>query len=107
MNKKLPLYAGFSRVDITPSEPVGMELAGMPRLYPGALGVLDPLSAQACYLECGKNRFLMIVCDICLTDALAPHHEEVIKKLARRFSIPAKNIWIVATHCHSSIGETL
>ena len=107
MNKKLPLYAGFSRVDITPAEPVGMELAGMPRLYPGALGVLDPLSARACYLECGKNRFLMIVCDICLTDALAPHHEEVIKKLARRFSIPAKNIWIVATHCHSSIGETL
>lgn len=106
MTKKLPLYAGFSKVDITPAEPRGLELWGMPRIYPGAEGVLDPLEARACYLECGKNKFLMIVCDICLVDVIAPHHEEAIRQLSRMFSIPQKNIWVVSTHSHSSVGET-
>lgn len=83
---------------------MGMDLRGMPRLYPGARGVLDPLFFRACYLECEKNKFLMLVCDTVGTDAFESHHQDVIRNLSRKLSIPLQNIWLTATHCHSSAG---
>lgn len=106
VNKAFSLYAGFSKIDITPREPMGMELLGMPRLYPGARGVLDPLFVRACYLECGKDKFLMLVSDTVGYDASEPEHHEVLRRLARKLSIPLQNIWLVATHCHSSVGKS-
>jgi hypothetical protein len=113
MRARLPLYAGFAKVDITPPEPKGMNLFGMPRPVHGARGVLDPLFARAGYLESGRHQLLMIELDLCLVqhefmattlDALADDRE-VRKALARGTGIAGKNIWLCATHCHSSVGE--
>ena len=111
--KKKPLYAGFSKININPKEPEGMTLYGMPRLYPGARGILDNLYARACYLESGDKKFLMIVCDLVLTkhefmskmmDVLADY-ESILDGISKSTKIDKKNIWLCATHCHSSVGE--
>jgi neutral ceramidase len=99
---KKPLLAGFAKVKITPLEPQGMDLWGMPRIYPGARGIMDDLYARACYLESGTNKFLLIECD--LVELLPQDYDIIINKLARSVVINRKNIWICATHCHSSVG---
>jgi hypothetical protein len=114
MRKKLPLYAGFAKADITPPEPRGMDLFGMPRLYPGARGVLDRLYARACYLESGARKFLLIECDLVLTKHEFLHHaydvladyDTILDTLARAGGLERKNIWLCATHCHSSVGDS-
>jgi hypothetical protein len=99
---KKPLLAGFAKADITPCEPLGMDLWGMPRLYPGAWGILDPLYARACYLESGANKFLLIECD--LVEFLPQDYDKIIDTLARIGALKKENIWICVTHCHSAVG---
>ena len=77
---KHSLYAGFAKIDISPKEPEGMSLFGMPRLYPGARGILEPLYARAVYLESGNKKYLMIAADIVL-NAQAAHHQKSVTVL--------------------------
>ncbi len=116
MQKKQPLYAGFAKINISPKEPQGMTLMGMPRLYPGARGILDQLHARAVYLESGDKKHLMICADIVLVAHEPPlhktvtviyQHEKVINALSKWSGLNKKDIWLVATHCHSSAGEEL
>ena len=103
--KRQPLYAGFSKININPKEPIGMDLCGMTRIYRGARGILDNLYARVVYLESGENKFLMIVCDNALTDVISPDHFKVIDELSKWGGIEKKNIWVVSTHCHSAPSE--
>ena len=105
MDKKQKLYGGFAKIDITPPEPEGMTLMGMPRPFPGARGILDPLYARACYLECGGETFLMIVCDNVAPRVMYPEYLGAVDALSEFGGIKKKNIWVVSTHCHSSTGE--
>ncbi|MEX2544706.1 MAG: hypothetical protein WD316_06220 [Phycisphaeraceae bacterium] len=105
MSERHPLHAGFAKVNITPTEPQGLNLFGMPRQWPGARGVLDDLHARAMYLACGDSKFLLIVCDTVHPRTTHPHHLAVIEHLAAYGGIPRDRIWIVATHCHSAVGE--
>ena len=115
MQKQYPLYAGFARIDISPKEPRGMELNGMPRLYHGALGVMDPLYARACYLKAGKKACLIVICDTVLIARMPPFRddtpveglEEITGAIAKATGLNKKNIHFAATHCHSSIGEVM
>ena len=116
MAGKHSLYAGFAKIDISPKEPEGMSLFGMPRLYPGARGILEPLYARAVYLESGNKKYLMIAADIVLNAQAAHHqksvtvlyqHEKVLAALSKSSGLDKKDIWLVATHCHSSAGEDL
>lgn len=100
------LLAGFATVDITPAHPRGMSLLGMGRVYPGAHGVLDPVSARACYVGTRRDGALLLVLDTVFSKVLRPHQDEVIGELARRTGLPAARIWILCTHCHSSFGES-
>lgn len=102
MAKKLPLLAGFAKADITPREPKGMDLYGMPRPYPGARGILDRLHARACYLESGACKFLLIECD--LVELPSRDYERIVESLARAGGLDKKNIWLCVTHCHSAPG---
>jgi hypothetical protein len=102
MKGKKPLLAGFAKIDITPLEPQGMGLHGMPRWFHGARGILDPLYARACYLESGHNRFLLIECD--LVEMLTSDYAAIIAALARANGLKKANIWLCTTHCHSAVG---
>ncbi|GEM_PF-1513136 len=112
VKKGFPLYAGFEKIDITPEHPVGMELCGMPRLFPGARGILDRLYARAVFLQSGGKKFLMITFDTVYVDYAQPGHSytvlqesQKISKIISKFSgIEVKDIWLTATHCHSSAG---
>ncbi len=105
MSERYPLHAGFAKVNITPDQPQGLTLYGMPRQWPGARGVLDPLHARAMYLACGPDKFLLIVNDNVHPRTTFPHHFRAIDHLARYGSIPRDNIWIVSNHCHSAVGD--
>ncbi|MEI8340866.1 MAG: hypothetical protein WCH43_04915, partial [Verrucomicrobiota bacterium] len=105
MSKPEQLYAGFAKTDITPPHPRGMTLFGMDRVYPGAVGVRDPLHARAVYLGTRSRGVLMVVLDTVTPLVIAPHQDEVIAELARFTGLPKPRIWILCTHTHSSVGE--
>ena len=105
MSKLEQLYAGFAKTDITPPHPHGMTLFGMDRVYPGAIGVRDPLYARATYIGTRSRGVLMVVLDTVTPLVIAPHQDEVIAELASITGLPKGRIWILCTHTHSSVGE--
>ena len=93
MNK---LYAGFSRVNITPM--LGISITGyFKERY--ADGVLDELELNAIALQCGEEKAILITVD----------SVEVVKEVATDFrqhisevtGVPVEAIYIHATHTHT------
>jgi len=85
------LWAGASRVDVTPAER---------DLPPNFEGILDRLYARAIVLRYGETRAALISVDIGgISNDL---WEDVARGLESELGIPADNILLTATHTHSA-----
>lgn len=103
--EELSFRAGAAVVDITPKK--------LPVLVNGHFfsrsidKVLDPLHARCVVMDDGQTRIAMIVIDSCLIPL--EYVDSVKKMITEETGIPATNIMISATHCHSapSLKKTL
>ncbi len=91
------LRAGMAAVDITP--PLGYPMSGY-YYERGATGVLDPLQAKAIVLDDGQTRLAVVVCDLI---GISTDLCSLVRERASLSSkIPAQNIMVTATHCHTA-----
>lgn len=90
------LYAGFSRVDITPMMGIGMAGYFVPRY---AEGVLDPLQINALALACGEEKAVLISVDHCgiVKEVLNPMRQHICDVTG----LPWESIYIHSTHTHT------
>jgi hypothetical protein len=90
------IQAGVGRVTITP--PVGIYLIGMER-YDDSHGLQDDLYATALALSDGNTETVLISLDVLSV------HPELVRRVSQlveeQLHIPAQNILLCATHCHS------
>jgi hypothetical protein len=78
---------------------VGTALDGYGGRTDVSLGVHDPLSARALYLDDGTTQLALVVCDLIgIGSFLAARARELI---AERPGIPPSNVMISATHTHA------
>ena len=90
------LYAGFSRVDITPE--MGIDVVGyyIPRK---AEGVLDPLMVRALALQMGDQKVVMLSADLCY---IAGENARVVNQaVAEATGLPEAAIYYHCTHTHT------
>lgn len=113
-----PLFAGASRVDVTP--PLGVPLAGygggdrrhpFPNLNPNdydhflrpSTGQRDPICARALYISDGKTAVTFVA-----LDAIATTNECVLvawaKARAQGATVPLENLMVCSSHTHSGPG---
>ena len=92
------MLAGFARVDITP--PLGTVIAGYfrPRY---AEGILDPLEINAVAFNDGENTSLVIIAD--LISVKQERVTQIRSMIEKELSVPFNNIFIAATHSHTSV----
>ena len=90
------LYAGFSRVDITPMMGIGMAGYFVPR---HAEGVLDPLQINALSLACGEEKAVLISIDHCgiVKEVLNPMRQHICEVTGLAW----ESIYIHSTHTHT------
>ncbi len=90
------LYAGFSRVDITPE--MGIDVAGyyIPRK---AEGVLDQLMIRALALQMGDQTALMLSADLCYINAA--NTAVVNQAIIESTGLPEAAIYFHCTHTHT------
>lgn len=94
MNK---LYAGFSRVNITPM--MGIKLAGYYKVR-HAEGVLDELEINALALACGDEKAVIISIDhLGIVQEII---EEYSSHISEATGLPKDAIYIHATHTHTA-----
>ncbi|OGF51387.1 MAG: hypothetical protein A2044_03195 [Candidatus Firestonebacteria bacterium GWA2_43_8] len=92
------LKAGVAKALITPSK--GIEMAGYGMyLNRRVKGVHDDLYAKALLLDDGKNKVMLISCDIIGFDG--EFVAECRKLICKKIDIESGNIMISATHTHS------
>jgi neutral ceramidase len=93
------LQAGVTEVSITP--PVGVELAGYgPDLHRYSTDIHDPLTAQALVLDDGHCKAAIIALDV--IGVAGPFVSDVRRQIETRTGIPAANVMIAASHCHTA-----
>ena len=94
MNK---LYAGYSRVDITPMLGIGVAGYYKPRY---AEGILDNLEINALALACHEDRAVLLSVDHCgiNTEIIA----EFRKYVSEVTGLPIESIYIHSTHTHTA-----
>ncbi len=91
------LYAGFSRVNITPA--MGTPLGGYYKVRL-ADGVTDELEANALALSHGETRVLLISVDHL---GLKQVYQDPIRRfIAERTGVPEDSIFIACTHTHTA-----
>jgi hypothetical protein len=90
------LHVGLAKVDITP--PLGYPMSGY-YYGRGATGILDPLHAKAFVLHQGPAEAAIVVCD--LIGISADLCQMVRQRASVETGIPAANIMLAATHCHT------
>ena len=90
------LYAGFSRVNVTPMLGIGMAGYFKPRY---AEGVLDELEINAVALACGEDKVLLMSIDHCgiVKEVLNPMREHI----SQATGLPLEAIYIHSTHTHT------
>ena len=93
MNK---LYAGFSRVNITP--PLGTEIVGyFQARY--ASGVLDELEINALALTAGEDKIVLMSADLCYINR--PAQEKICEAVCKATGLTKDQIVIHSTHTHT------
>ncbi|NIA15779.1 MAG: hypothetical protein GWP08_17070 [Nitrospiraceae bacterium] len=92
------MEAGAAMIDITP--PAGCELSGYVARVQPSLGIQDPLSVRALYLEAGVERFLLWL-HADLIGFERAFVRELKKTLGERAGLDTDDIVISATHTHS------
>ena len=95
--------AGSAVIDTTPTRfPVKVNGGFVPRFLDK---VSDPLSARALVLDDGRIKLAFCVVDACgMNDVL---RNEIAAEAEKASGIPASNIMIASTHCHSAPALTL
>ncbi len=90
------LKAGVAKVDITPDEVQGTEVAGHRRIV---TGVRDPLRAGVLILDDGETKAAIVTMDLLgAYDVIVKPARQRIEKVT---DVPAANILIAASHNHS------
>jgi hypothetical protein len=93
------LRAGVAKVDITPSDVVGVTVVGHRR---EVTGVRDPLRAGVLILDDGETKAAIVTLDtIGAWDDMVKRVRENIEK---ETGVPAANIMVAAAHNHSGPG---
>ena len=88
------LRAGAAKVDVTPAE------KDLPKSYEG---ILDHLYSRAIVIDNGSSSAALISLDAgAIPD---PLWQNVTKQVESELGIPAKNVFITATHTHSAPGQ--
>ena len=90
------LFAGFSRVDITP--PLGIQMSG----HAGeryATEVLDPLEINTVAVRCGDKTAVLMSADLLYIPRRAS--DPIRKYVAEQAGIPYESIFIACTHTHT------
>ena len=95
--KAINMRAGFGRAEITP--PLGVELAGF-GYYLGRKceSVRDPLYARAVLIEDGKEKMLLVSCDVL---GLSRRIADRILEEAGELGISRDHVLIVSVHTHT------
>ncbi len=94
MNK---LFAGFSRVNVTPKP--GVDIAGYYQVRI-ADGILDEQEINALALSCGEQKVLMLSMDHCgIKQDLSKRYRAHISEVT---GVPAEAIFIHCTHSHTA-----
>ena len=91
------MKTGFCEVNINP--PLGIGVGGyyIPRF---AKGIIDDITASALVLEVSDKRIAIISVDVC--SVAAWRVEQYQKLIYEKTGIPSGNIFITATHTHTS-----
>ena len=92
------LFAGTSRVEITPVDPISMGGYGQ-RAEQTSLGVHDPLFAKALFLTDGRERLLFITAD--LISLPVGIYTQVLAALTGAGVIDEAGLCMSASHTHS------
>ncbi len=92
------LFAGTSRVEITPVDPISMGGYGQ-RAEQTSLGVHDPLFAKALFLTDGRERLLFITAD--LISLPVGIYTQVLAALTGAGEIDETGLCMSASHTHS------
>lgn len=92
------IQAGYSKIDITPADSV--PLAGYFTFRPRySTETLDKLYARILSLFDGENRVVILCCDLLMITA------DLFNKVAAAIpNVPPSNLFLHATHTHSSFG---
>lgn len=91
------LYAGFSRVDITPMLGIGIAGYFKPRY---AEGILDNLEINALALACDEDRAVLLSIDHCgITQDIISEYRKHISEVT---GVSIESIYIHATHTHTA-----
>ena len=91
------LYAGFSRVDITPMLGIGIAGYYKPRY---AEGILDALEINALALACDEDRAVLLTIDHCgITQNVISEFRKYISEVT---GVSIEGIYIHATHTHTA-----
>lgn len=90
------LYAGFSRVDITP--PLGIPVAGY-FVSRFADGVLDPLNLRALALQVGENKVVLLSAE--LVGLRMEMTSEIQQMISDATGLPVEAIYIHCSHTHT------
>ena len=92
------LYVGYAAGKITP--PIGSNVPGhgfAPRL---ATGVIDDIYVYALAFSDGENKGILFNCD--MLGVYSSGADRIRKKVSERVGIPAENVMIACTHCHTA-----
>ena len=92
------LFAGFSRVDITP--PAGVPMAGHANAEKRLTGdVLDPLEINTVAVRCGDKTALLISADLLYIKRA--QSDPIRRLVAEETGVPYEAIFIACTHTHT------
>ncbi len=90
------LVAGAAKINITPTQPLGMYLAGFGSQR-RCRRVLDPLWARTLVLSDGVEPLVVVALD--LIGLSHPRCKKIQARITRRFP---NSVWLVSTHNHQS-----
>lgn len=92
------LRVGAARVNITPPEDAGFQMAGYGGRTQGFTGILDSLYYRTIVLDDGQNQAAIVVGDILLTMDFMWQH--MSKRIEKETGIDRQHLLLVATHTH-------
>jgi hypothetical protein len=97
------LKAGFSKIDITPAEPVTM--SGYASRRDLSKGIHDPLSARAIAFQASQKRLVLVSTDVLgfYGDTAA----EIRKVLLKTYSLDPSELFLTSIHTHAGPTVTL
>ena len=95
------IKAGFARLDITP--PLGNLMSGY--FYERrAVGVRDPLQANALAFGNGTDTAVIVACDV--AGIAKCYADELRALISQKIGIPVCNVMLCALHQHTSVSMT-